>query len=103
MNQREITISTINGLRHSMVLKLIGPLNKDWNDAAFNIKPMDWEKVSHHIKAIKDCSQKILVLCQVDGPWTRVKCNKKRFYPGKDFPPTKVRKIEECLEKVLTE
>ena len=98
MKQRETAISTINGLRYLMALKLISPLNEAWNAAAFNGRLLDWEMVFHRVSAIKDCGHKILGICRANEPWTKVN-SKKRPHSCRDFPPSKVCKTEDCPDQ----
>ena len=90
MNQREITISSINGLRHVIVQKLILALNHHWNDAAFGKVSLNQEVTIQLIKIIKDYAQRMLLICQTQAnPWTLVK-GKKRFHDGEDYSPAKI-------------
>ena len=83
--EREIVIATINGLRHAMAWKLIKPLNEGWNAAAFGQQPLDREMVLHQVKAIKECSLKIIDVCQ-----TQARECKKRRCEIQEGPPTKM-------------
>ena len=95
MNQREITISSINGLRHIIAQKAMLALNKHWNEAAFGKISLNQEMVIQLVKVIKDCDQKILQICQAQtNPWTLVK-GKKRYHTGEDYSLTKMRRSQE--------
>ena len=97
MNGREITISSINGLRNIMTQKLISVLNNHWNDAAFGRSELNWNMVLSITKTIKECSQRILRICKTQSnyiPWTEVR-GKKHFHNAETHSSTKSRKIGE--------
>ena len=94
MNQREITISVINGLRIIIAQKLIVALNDHWNVAAFGSMSLNHKMILQLVKLIKDCSHKIQSICQSQNiPWTKVQ-GKKRVHGNEDHPSTKLRKLE---------
>ena len=98
MNQREIAISSINGLRTIIAQKLIVALNDHWNRAAFGHMSLNYRMILQLVKVIKDCSHRIQGVCQAQNshmPWTLVAQSKKRFGRNEDHSaPAKLRKIE---------
>ena len=97
MNRREITISSINGLRNIMTQKLISTLNNHWNDAAFGRSELNWNMVLSITKTIKECGQRILRICKAQPnyiPWNEVR-GKKRLHNAETCMSTKLRKIGE--------
>ena len=97
MNRREITISSINGLRNIMAQNLITVLNNHWNDAAFGRSELNMNMVLSITKTIKECGQRILSICKTQSnyiPWTEVR-TKKRSHNDEDHTSTKSRKIGE--------
>ena len=96
MSQREITISSVNGLRTIIAQKLIAALNDHWNVAAFGGMSLNYKMVLHLVKVIKDCGHKIQSICQTQNDyvaWTRVK-RKNSFCGDEDPPSAKLRKVE---------
>ena len=94
MNQREIAISVINGLRTIIAQKLIVALNDHWNVAAFGSMSLNHRTILQLVKVIKDCSHKIQSICQSQNiPWTKVQ-GKKRVHGNEDHPTAKLRKFE---------
>ena len=98
MNQREIAIASINGLRHIIAQKVILALNKHWNEAAFGKISLNQEMILQLVKVIKVCSQKILQICQNQThPWILVK-GKKKYYTDEDYPPAKMRRSQQGID-----
>ena len=96
MSQREITISSVNGLRIIIAQKLIATLNDHWNVAAFGRMSLNYKMVLHLVKVIKDCGHKIQSICQTQNDyvaWTKVK-RKNHFCEDEDHPSAKLRKVK---------
>ena len=96
MSQREISISSVNGLRTIIAQKLIAALNDHWNVAALGRMSLNYKMVLHLVKVIKDCGLKIQSICQTHSnymAWTKVK-RKNRFCGDEDHLSAKLRKIE---------
>ena len=98
MNQREITLATINGLRTVMAQQIIAALNNHWNVAAFGKISLNHKRILQLLKIIKDCGQRIQSICQSQSnyvPWSHVR-NKKRSREREGCqPPIKLQKMEE--------
>ena len=107
MNQREIAISSINGLRHIIAQKLILALNQHWNDAAYGKISLNQETVMSLVKTIKNCAQLILQTCQAQNhlPWNLVHGKKRFSNVHEDCPLVKIKRYEdkENMEGSLTE
>ena len=98
MNQREITLATINGLRIVMAQQIIAALNNHWNVAAFGKLSLNHKRVLQLLKIIKDCGQRIKSICQSQSsyvPWTYVR-NKRQSHEHEEGQHSiKLPKIEE--------
>ena len=93
MNQREIAISAINGLRIIIAQKLSVALNDHWNVAAFGNTSLNYRMILQLVKVIEDCSCKIQSICQSQNPpWIKVQGQKRIL--GNEDCPTKLKKIK---------
>ena len=65
-------------------------VNHHWNDAVFGKVWLNHKVIIQLIRIIKDCAQRMLLICQTQAnPWTLAK-GKKRFYDGEDYSISKV-------------
>ena len=94
MNQWEITIASINGLRNLIVQYRIVAMNNHWNTAAFGNEPLNCKMICQVFRAVKDCSPRIHNICQTQAPWTPVKSKKCLRGHKHQYSPTKMTKIE---------
>ena len=94
MNQREVAIASINGLRNLIVQYLTVAMNNHWNTAVFGNVPLNCKMIHQLVRAVKDCSQKIYNICQTQAPWTPVKSRKRLRGHKHPYSPTKMTKFE---------
>ena len=98
MNQREIALASINGLRTVMAQQIIAALNNHWNVAAFGKISLNHKRILQLLKIIKDCGQRIQSICQSKSnyvPWSHERNKKRSREHGECQLPIELQKIEE--------
>ena len=102
MNQTEIAISAINGLRIIIAQKPIVALNDHWNVAAFGNTSLNYRMILQLVKLLKIVVAKFKVFASLRAPLGLMCKVKNVFLETKTVPPS-WNKARDTLETLVAQ